>query len=112
MTISLLPNEKLIREGHANLQCGVETIGGELFLTNQRLFFQAHPLNFQSGPTQIELSDVSGTQLCRTKLLGFIPLAQNSLAVQTASGKEFRFVISGRKEWATAIAGQTDASRA
>ncbi len=107
MKITLQPDEHLVREGGANLQRGIETVGGKLFLTNQRLLFQSHAFNVQTGPTQIELSDVSGTKRCWTKFLGFIPLIPNSLAVQTARGKEYRFVLSGRAQWATAIGAQT-----
>ena len=106
MKITLQPNEKLVREGGANLQRGIETVGGKLFLTDQRLYFQSHAFNVQTGPTQIKLSDVSGTKLCWTKFLGFIPLFPNSLAVQTNHGNEYRFVLSSRKQWATAIGAQ------
>ena len=106
MKIALQPNEKLVREGGANLQRGVETVGGKLFLTDQRLYFQSHAFNVQTGPMQIELSDVSGTRLCWTKFLGVMPLFPNSLAVQTTRGNEYRFVLSGREQWAAAIGAQ------
>ena len=112
MKITLQSNEKLVREGRANLQRGMEAVGGKLFLTDRRLFFQAHELNAQAGPTQIELSDVSGTQLCWTKFLGLIPLVPNSLAVQTASGTEYRFVLSDREQWAAAIGAQAQVAGA
>jgi hypothetical protein len=110
MKISLNPNEKLLREGAANLQRGAETVGGKLFLTDQRLFFQSHAVNIQSGSAEIPLSQISGTRLCWTKFLDFIPLAPNSLAVETANGIEYRFVLFGRKEWAAAIGSQTHAA--
>jgi hypothetical protein len=110
MNITLRPNEKLLREGGANLQRGMETVGGKLYLTDQRLFFQTHAFNVQAGPTQIELSDVKGTKLCWTKFLGFLPVFPNSLEVQTAGGKDFCFVLYGRKQWATAIGAQVAAA--
>jgi GRAM domain len=106
MKIDLRPNEKLIREGGANLQRGIEAVGGKLFLTDQRLFFQSHSINVQTGATEIPLSDIRGTELCWTKFLGVIPLFPNTLAVHTVSGVEYRFVLYGRKEWATAIGAQ------
>ena len=42
MKIDLQPNEKLIKESGANLQRGAETVGGKLFLTNDRLYFDTH----------------------------------------------------------------------
>ena len=112
MKIDLRSNEKLIREGGANLQRGVETVGGRLFLTDQRLLFQSHSFNVQTGATEIPLSDVKSTELCWTKFLGVIPLFPNSLAVRTNGGIEHRFVLSGRKQWAAAIGAQQQAAGA
>ncbi len=110
--INLNPNEKLLREGAANLQRGAETVGGKLFLTDQRLFFQSHAFNIQTGPTDIPLSQICGTRACWTKFLGIIPLFPNSLAVVTSSGDEYCFVLFGRKKWAAAIDSQVQASGA
>lgn len=106
MKIKLNPNEKLLREGAANLQRGAETVGGKLFLTDQRLFFQSHSINFQTGSTEIPLTQVRSTRLCWTKFLNLIPVFPNSLAVETSSGVEYRFVLFGRKAWAAAIGAQ------
>ena len=48
--------EKVVKEGAANLQKNLETVGGKLYLTNQRLVFEAHKLNVQGGATEVELS--------------------------------------------------------
>jgi hypothetical protein len=106
MKIDLHPNEKLQREGVANLQRGVETVGGKLFLTNQRLFFQSHSFNIQTGATDIPLSKIVGARRCWTKFLGFLPVFPNSLAIDTIGGVEYRFVLWGRSNWATAICEQ------
>lgn len=106
MKIDLRPNEKLIREGGANIQRGAEAVGGRLFLTNQRLFFQSHAFNVQTGATELPLSEIAGTRLCWTRFLGVFPAFPNTLAVRSISDKEYRFVLYGRKEWAAAIAAQ------
>lgn len=106
MKIDLHAGEKLIREGAANLQRGMETVGGRLFLTDQRLFFQPHSFNVQTGFADIPLGEIRGTKLCWTKFLGIVPLTPNSLAIQTANGSQYRFVLFGRREWATAIGTQ------
>lgn len=106
MKIILYPNEKLVREGAANLQRGLETVGGKLFLTDQRLFFQSHSFNIQTGATEVPLPQILGTRPCWTKFLSLVPLLPNSLAVLTSSGTEYRFVLFGRKEWAAAIDAQ------
>jgi hypothetical protein len=90
---TLYPDEQILKTGAANLQRGIETVGGKLYLTNRRLIFEAHALNVQTGSTEIPLSDVCSLQRCWTKFLESIPLFPNSLAVLTSRGDEFRFVL-------------------
>jgi hypothetical protein len=106
MKTELKQNEQLIKNGAANLQKGMETVGGKLYLTDQRIVFEAHKINIQGGTTEIELSDIQSSEKCWTKFLGFIPLMPNSLAVYTKSGKEYRFVLFGRGAWAAEIEAQ------
>lgn len=96
-------NEQAIKSGLANLQKNIETVGGKLYLTNQRLVFEAHKINVQGGSTEIELSSIQSSKKCWTKFLGFIPLMPNSLAIHAKDGKEYRFVLSKRGAWAAAI---------
>lgn len=95
--------EKIVKEGSANLQKNIETVGGKLYLTNQRLVFEAHALNIQSGAIEVELANIQSSEKCWTKLFGILPLFPNSLAVYTKEGKEFRFALFGRGAWAAAI---------
>ena len=99
MKTELNYNEKLVKKGGANLQKGVETVGGYLYLTNQRLIFEAHAINIQGGNTIIDLSDIESTEKCWTKFLNVIPLMPNSLAVNTKTGDEYCFVLFGRGAW-------------
>ncbi len=107
MKTALRPDEQVVKEGAANLQKNIETLGGKLYLTKQRLIFEAHKINVQGGTTEIELSNVQSSRPCWTRFLGLIPLFPNSLAVFTKQGKEYRFVLYGRHGWAAAIAAQT-----
>ncbi len=100
------PGEQVIKEGPANLQRGIETVGGRLWLTNQRLIFESHSINVQTGVTVVELSDVQSSEPCWTRFLGIIPLFPSSLAVHTKGGGELRFVLFGRSAWAAAIDSQ------
>ncbi len=102
MKIALAPGETLLREGAANLQRGIETVGGRLFLTDARLVFIAHAFNVQAGITDIPLASIHGVRPCWTHFLGLIPLAPNSLAVHAAAA-EYRFVLSNRSWWGQAI---------
>jgi GRAM domain len=103
MNIQLQANENLLREGLANLERGWEAVGGKLFLTNHRLYFQSHSMNLQTGSTEIPLQDIKTITPCWTKFLGRIPLFPNSLSVQTHTGAEYRFVLNRRLEWAADI---------
>ena len=103
MNSELRQGEKVIKVGPANLQKNIETVGGKLCLTNQRLVFEAHKFNVQIGTTEVELADVQLSQPCWTKFLGFIPVFPNSLAVIAKHGREYRFVLGDRAAWATAI---------
>lgn len=103
MKTELKQNEQIIKQGGANLQKGRETVGGKLYLTNQRFVFEAHKINFQRGSTEINLSDIQSSERCWTKFLGFIPLMPNSLALYTKADKEYRFALCDRGAWAAAI---------
>ena len=105
MKTPALANETPIKDGAANLQRGIETVGGWLYLTNQRLVFEAHAFNVQTGATIIPLARISGTRLCWTKFLNLIPLFPNSMAVSTED-REYRFVLFGRQKWLDAIEEQ------
>ena len=106
MKTQLQPGEKFVKEGAANLQKNIETVGGKLCLTNQRLIFESHNLNVQGGVTEIDLSNVKSSLPCWTKFLGLFPVFPNSLAVFTKQGMEYRFVLFGRHAWAAAIEAQ------
>lgn len=99
MKTALQPNENVLKKGGANLQKGIETVGGWLFLTDQRLIFESHAFNVQSGNTEIALKDIADLQFCWTKFLNVIPLMPNSLSIKTNDGQELRFVLFGRSAW-------------
>ena len=109
MKVELNQNEQIIKKGTANLQRNIESVGGKLYLTNQRLVFKAHKINVQGGSTELELSDIQSSEKCWTKFFGFLPIMPNSLAVYTKKGKEYRFVLFGRGAWAAAIEAQRNA---
>ncbi|GAC1605447.1 MAG: hypothetical protein NVS3B3_03340 [Aquirhabdus sp.] len=88
------------------MQKNIETVGGKLCLTDQRLVFESHKINVQGGQVELELSNVQSSRPCWTRFLGLIPLFPNSLAVFTKQGKEYRFVLFGRHAWAAAIDAQ------
>lgn len=96
-------NESLIKKGAANLKKGIETVGGYLYLTSQRLIFEAHAVNFQGGNTIIDLSNIDSTDKCWTKFLNLIPLMPNSLAINSKTGEVYKFVLFRRNTWEVKI---------
>ena len=109
MDFVLQPNDILVRKGVANMQRGAETVGGHLYLTNQRLRFESHSFNFQTGPSEIPLTEITSLKFCWSKFLNRFPIFPNSLAVMHADGSESSFVVHARKAWAQAIQTQLDA---
>jgi hypothetical protein len=103
MHTDLGDGERIVRESGANLQRGIETVGGRLFLTTRRLIFEAHRFNVKTGRTVVRLRDVEDVWKCWTRLFGLVPIFPNSLAVSTAEGKTYRFVMFGRDKWVRAI---------
>lgn len=101
-----LPDETPVKDGPANLQRGIETVGGWLYLTTRRLVFESHAFNVQTGATVISLASVTGARKCWTRFLNLIPVFPNSVAISTQDGKEYRFVTFGRQAWIDAINGQ------
>ena len=88
------------------MQRGAETVGGKLFLTDQRLYFHTHALNVATGPENIELDQVASISPTWTKFLGFIPVFPNSMRVTTKDGRNFDFVVWGRTAWKAVIESQ------
>lgn len=56
--LTLRQNEKLLMSGSANKWETFGSKGGKLFLTDQRIVFQAHGFNFGSKFDEYQLSDI------------------------------------------------------
>ena len=94
MNIQLAENETIIKEGPANHFVGMESVGGKLYLTNQRLFFKSHALNVQVHEASYRLDEIVSMKPRNT--LGIIP---NGMGVLLKSGQEERFVVYRRQDW-------------
>ena len=108
MKTSLLSNETVVMDSSANLQRGAESVGGRLFLTSQRLIFEPHSLNIQRGVATVPLGDIRQAAPCWTKLFNLLPVAPNSLDVETRAGKHLRLVLWKRRWWRRAIDRQRE----
>jgi hypothetical protein len=103
MKTELAEEEKILKQGMANLQRGSVPFGGKLYLTNRRLVFEPHVANPRCDTAVIPIEEVSTVEKCWTKVLKFIPLTPNTVIVRTSAGEEYRFVLFGREVWASAI---------
>jgi hypothetical protein len=103
MQTPIFEDEKLIKKGMASLQKGLETVGGHLYLTNNRLIFESHSFNIQTGVTQVELNEIMGMRKGTTMFLGILPTVPNAFVVTTEDGSEYRFTVWKRKLWMAAI---------
>lgn len=99
MKTSLMENESVIKEGKANRQRNVESAGGKLYLTNQRLVFEGHGFNSQGTSISIDFKDCMFVTKGWTKFLGLIPLFPNAIVLSMKDGKSHRFSVFGRKKW-------------
>lgn len=93
MKIPLNRDESIISKKSANLFRGFFAVGGFLYVTNQRLVFEPHALNFRGHPFELEISGV--TQVKTRNTLGVIP---NGVSITQKNGTEYKFVVWGRAE--------------
>jgi len=94
MRVQLRETEQIIHEGSANHFKGIESVGGKLYLTNERIYFCSHSLNIQSHELTIEFSNIKSIGKRNTMLI--IP---NGMYVELHNGKKEKFVIWGRNNW-------------
>jgi hypothetical protein len=100
---ALKENEQILRKGLAVMLHDRESLSGALYLTNKRLVF----VGYMHGcvfvhENEIELSHIRQISGGRSFLI--IP---NEMTVTTSSGERFRFTLTGRDGWISAISEVT-----
>lgn len=75
----------------ANLFRGIESVGGEIYFTNDRLIFKSHSLNLQKGETEMKYKNISSAD--NRKTLAVIP---NGIKLTLKNGEEYDFVVKNR----------------
>jgi len=86
-------NESVVIKKAANLFRGIESVGGKLTITNEKLLFEPHKINIQSQPLEIPFQDIERAEK-RNSLL----VVPNGMKVIDRSGREYKFVVWGRDE--------------
>lgn len=107
MKIELRRDERIIKQGKANFQRGLETVGGRLYLTTIRIVFEPHLFNIQSAPEEIDLASVVSVEKGWTKFLGFVPLFPNAIII-TTSDRRYVLTVFDRDGWITSIGKRSD----
>lgn len=102
MRTILNKDEILIKKGGANLEVGIETVGGHLYLTTYRLIFEPHKLNFNRKCIEIMIDDIEEIEKKWSKLFYIIPIYPNALSVYTVK-REYIFIVFSNKKWANSI---------
>ena len=93
MSTPFLRDEKIIQEAFANHWRGIEAVGGRLILTSQRLIFESHAFNIQTGNTVIPLLGINHMEK------GFL----NIINVYSENNIKNAFTVWGRTKWIKAI---------
>ncbi len=94
MKITLQPKEKVIRHGLAFHFIGPIGHTGKLYLTNQRLFFTTHPLNFRQYDLTIVLSDIHAVEM-----KNFLRVFSKGIIIRKKNGHRETFSVWKRKRW-------------
>jgi hypothetical protein len=90
--------ETLVMSGKANLWRRVESVGGLLYLTSDRLIFCPHRANFQADVLVCERAQISSIEPVRT-----MGLISNGIRITLKNGAGIRLVVSRRREWMRAL---------
>ena len=96
-------DETILFETGANHFVGIEGVGGKLFLTNRRLIFKSHKINFQNHELSVRLSDIK--LVGKYKTLG---LLNNGLTVTTVGNKVEKFVVEQIESWIDQLGEKTE----
>ncbi len=104
MDFKLQEGEKITMQGSANLSNIVNSKGGKLYLTNQRLVFIGHGKNIGNDAYVVNIESIMAVKKASTMSIFMlcIPIP-NAIRVITNNGITTKFTVSDRKKWINAI---------
>ncbi len=100
--------ERIVLQGSANMQYqkGLAAVlgynkGGKLTLTDKRLLFKAHALNFGQKEYSIPLNTIKATD----KTFHILTPSPNMIQVELISGEVYKFVVArkDKEKWKSTI---------
>jgi hypothetical protein len=95
--MNLADHEVILRKGLATYFVSSEGVGGKLFLTNYRLFFEPHSFNFQRRENSIRLSDIVAIEARHGDFIS----RKVSIYLRNKSVEEF--IVYRRRIWVSEI---------
>jgi len=95
--MKLANDEVIIRKGVATYLVPFEGVGGKLFLTNQRLFFEPHSFIFQRTDGTIRLEDIVAIEAKHSDFIS------RNLAICLTNKSVEEFIVYRRKVWMSEI---------
>ena len=95
--MELANDEIIIRKGTATYLVPFEGVGGKLFLTNQRLFFEPHSFNFQRNDRTIRLEDIVAIEAKHSDFFS------RNLNIYLINKSVEEFIVYRRKVWVSEI---------
>lgn len=101
---NLLPDEEILMEGFANWNTTLNSKGGKLFLTNKRIIFKAHLINFGKKYFECYLDEIYVEKNTIT-IFVVSNLVSFTISFRTKNGEEHSFVVTrGDKDlWVSKI---------
>lgn len=89
-------DESIVMQDSANLLRKAISVGGKLTLTNNRLIFQPHKINFDRSDETIDLETIKGVKKVKT-----FDIFDTSLRITTDEEDEFKFILNAdtRDKW-------------
>jgi hypothetical protein len=93
----IVGDKDIIMEGAANHFCGMESVGGWLYLTREEIIFKSHNVNIQRHEIRVPLNEVK--EIKTSLSLGIVP---NGIQINTQNKLE-KFVVNNRKVWVQKI---------
>jgi hypothetical protein len=98
MTIRLLPGEEILKQGIGNHQVKIESVGGRLYLTNQRLIFKSHSFNRNVHDVGYSFENI--INIMPRLFMNFFPIGFNIILF---GGKLEKFFVGHHKDWIAEI---------
>jgi len=95
--MKLANQEAIIRKGKATYLAPSEGVGGRLFLTNQRLFFEPHAFNFQRHDRSIRLGDIVAIEARHSDFIS------RKVSIYLKNKFVEEFIVYRRKIWVSEI---------